>query len=280
MVSVSVGIIGHNPGILILQQLASVVPQLAEGDELILVDDCSSDGSMRGAYEQYKGDPRIRYVGFERNQGMPAARNAVAAESRNEYLVFCDSDDVADSHWLAEMRSALEKAPLVGSNLRIDRINSSWSQHTLKEAPTKNGLPVWITGEVYPIGAGFGLTKELFQQLGGFDETLRGHEDVDFGIRASRLGHPAVYCESAIIDYRLRPTIKTLFKQQRNYGLAGAQLIELDQKRCPEAHLSTGETNNALAKLQRLSPKQLVGLLHPMRMTRLVGLQVGSHLRV
>jgi glycosyltransferase involved in cell wall biosynthesis len=68
----------------------SALSQSCPGTEVIVVDDASSDGSVK-ALEGY-GD-EIHLIKFEKNQGPIAARNAAASVANGEYLVFLDGDD-------------------------------------------------------------------------------------------------------------------------------------------------------------------------------------------
>jgi len=60
--------------------------------ELILVDDCSADGSHKVALEIRKGDPHVRLVRFSRNYGQTAALAAGFDQSRGEVVVTLDGD--------------------------------------------------------------------------------------------------------------------------------------------------------------------------------------------
>ncbi|WP_231494062.1 glycosyltransferase family 2 protein [Corynebacterium vitaeruminis] len=273
--SISVCVAGFNPGKLIDQQLDSLVPQLEIGDELLLIDDHSTDGSMKKAYERFKSDPRVKYHRFSQNLGLSAGRNFGASQATNEYLAYCDSDDVLDSHWLSALRTALDDYPFIGCRLEIGEINSRWAQKALKYSPTECGLPRWVTGEKYAVGAGFGVKKELLNAVGGFDENFRGHEDVDFGIRLNRYGFPVKYCADSVVHYRLRETIKALFRQNRNYGQAAKQLLEMDRRRAPDSYAGAQHQTRVISRISKLSPAQMVNLFHPMRLTRLLGLWVG-----
>lgn len=59
--------------------------------EVIVVDDGSADGSLR-VLQQYTN--QIRLIAFDKNQGPNEARNAGAAASKGDYLVFLDGDDM------------------------------------------------------------------------------------------------------------------------------------------------------------------------------------------
>jgi glycosyltransferase involved in cell wall biosynthesis len=92
--SVSVIIPTYNRARLILRSLNSVLAAIEPGDEVIVVDDGSTD-KTRETLEPYLD--RIRYVAGP-HRGVGAARNCGIAEARNPLLAFNDSDD----EWFAD----------------------------------------------------------------------------------------------------------------------------------------------------------------------------------
>ena len=79
------------------QCLDSILEQPFGDMEVIVVDDCSTDGSAEIIAEYAGRDERVRPVRLEVNSGLGAARNAGFRQARGEYVWFIDSDD-----WLAE----------------------------------------------------------------------------------------------------------------------------------------------------------------------------------
>ena len=272
---ITVGIPTYNPGDLLESQLRALLPQLQEGDEIIVLDDCSTENIAGNLLARFSDSKQLRIIRNECNSGIAFARNRIACEAKNDYLAFCDSDDIVSSNWLDEMRCALGKHSYVGGALCIDEINSPYVQRTLKESPTARGLPKWITGERYAVGCNIGVSKQLMQAAGGFDENLKGHEDVDFGLRLSRMGYPAYFAEYAVIHYRLRPTVKALFKQNFNYGKAAASLTKMDYRRSPDSYNRSSEV---ISSGKRRGIKFFLGLKHPMRLSRLLGLKIGARI--
>lgn len=86
--------------------------------ELLLVDDCSADGSRRIIEAKSKEDKRIRLVLQSENSGAAKARNCGMKEAIGQYLCFLDADDI----WLpdklaielAHMKSVQEINPKAG----------------------------------------------------------------------------------------------------------------------------------------------------------------------
>lgn len=75
--------------------LASIRAQTYAHLEILLVEDCSTDGSLK-ALEPHLKDPRVRLIRHERNGGLSAARNTGIEATSGDYVMFVDSDDVVD----------------------------------------------------------------------------------------------------------------------------------------------------------------------------------------
>src|SRR6266705_3530531 len=87
---VSVVIPTHNRGHLIHRALGSALQDIESDDELIVVDDGSSDGT-EDVVRKF-GDQRVRYIRQE-HSGAGAARNRGTLEARHELVAYLDSDD-------------------------------------------------------------------------------------------------------------------------------------------------------------------------------------------
>lgn len=75
--------------------LASIRAQTYANLEILLVEDCSTDGSLK-ALEPHLKDPRVRLIRHHRNGGLSAARNTGIEAASGDYVMFVDSDDVVD----------------------------------------------------------------------------------------------------------------------------------------------------------------------------------------
>ena len=86
--------------------LDSILAQKSEEIEILLVDDCSSDGSERLCDEYAHKDPRVRTIHFAQNQGICAVRNAIIREARGQWVYFVDGDDLLPA-WFAAVALSL-----------------------------------------------------------------------------------------------------------------------------------------------------------------------------
>ncbi len=81
----------------IADTMDSVLAQTYQNWEMIIMDDCSTDGGPDIVKEYSAKDSRIRYFRNERNQGVSKTRNAAMQKASGRYLAFLDSDDLWDA---------------------------------------------------------------------------------------------------------------------------------------------------------------------------------------
>ena len=91
---VSVFMAVYNKGKYIQNTIGSLQNQTLKDIEIIAVDDCSTDNSLKVLKEMAKKDSRIKVVNYERNRGPLYARALGILNSKGEYLLNIDSDDI------------------------------------------------------------------------------------------------------------------------------------------------------------------------------------------
>ena len=113
---VSVVIPTYNSGPLVVEAVASVLSQTRSADEIIVVDDGSTDDT---AERLAAFGPRVRYI-WEENGGVSAARNRGVDEAAGDWIAFLDADDVWHPRKLEIQLGALARRPdlaLLGTRL-------------------------------------------------------------------------------------------------------------------------------------------------------------------
>lgn len=113
-VRVSVCMAAYNGSEYIAEQIHSILPQLAQDDELVIVDDCSNDGTVDVL--RALNDARIRLTSNENNIGYVGTFERAIRLSQGEYIFLCDQDDVWLEGRVEQMISALESNLVVASN--------------------------------------------------------------------------------------------------------------------------------------------------------------------
>jgi glycosyltransferase involved in cell wall biosynthesis len=90
---VSVYIPTYNRVQLLTRAVNSVLNQTYENIELIVVDDCSTDGTVQFLEKLTKKDSRIKYFQNEQNSGACVSRNKAIMEAKGEFITGLDDDD-------------------------------------------------------------------------------------------------------------------------------------------------------------------------------------------
>lgn len=114
---VSVCMATHNGSDHVAAQLASILEQLGPEDEVVVVDDASTDDTP--AVVESVGDPRVRLHALPVNRGYAAAFEEALRRASGEHLVLSDQDDVWPPGRLAAMQQALGSASVVAGNVRL-----------------------------------------------------------------------------------------------------------------------------------------------------------------
>lgn len=78
----------------IKETINSVLSQTYQNWEMIIVDDCSTDNTVRIIEEEMEKNSRIRFIQLQENQGAAVARNTAINYANGRYIAFLDSDDL------------------------------------------------------------------------------------------------------------------------------------------------------------------------------------------
>ncbi len=106
---VSIIMPNYNSGRFIENSLASILAQTYENWELILVDDCSTDDSIKIVETLIANDRRIKLINLTKNSGPSVARNCAIEEANGRYIAFLDSDDLWHSDKLLKQISFMKE---------------------------------------------------------------------------------------------------------------------------------------------------------------------------
>ena len=223
-VCVSVVMPVRNGAGLLDAQLASLAAQNYPGKwELVVVDNGSTDGTVRVA-EQWRGRvPGLRVHLAPEARGANHARNAGCRAAGGGRFAFCDHDDVADPGWLAALMRGLDTYPVVGGFLERESLNDAAA---VASRPQLDRLHDGGFGFLpYPLAANCAMRREVWATLGGFDGAFEyGSDDVEFFWRAQLAGLALGYAPDAVMHYRLRPDLTRMARQYYDYGRSHPKL--------------------------------------------------------
>lgn len=171
--------------------------------EVVVVNDESRDGTLRVA----RGFEPLVSVVDQPNAGCAGARNGGLRVATGEFVAFCDADDILLPGALANMLAAWRAAgggrrlltanayPLTQEGINPRRSTVMWSY-----PPPEDQRLALLEGNFASVFA-FG-PRALFDELGGFDASLRVIEDWDLWLRAAFAGIEIAYLKEPQALYR------------------------------------------------------------------------------
>ena len=177
--------------------LDSVVRQSLSVEEIILVDDGSTDGTADFVRNKF---PSVTVIEQE-NQGVSAARNVGIQAATTSWIAFLDSDDV----WLSDKLEKQVNLLKQYSDSRICHTEEKWLYRREPKSVAKPYVKQggWIFERCLPVCAISPSTvlihKSVFETVGLFDVSLAACEDYDLWLRiCSRM--PVVLVEEPLIE--------------------------------------------------------------------------------
>lgn len=214
-VDVSVVIPCRNGEPTLAAQLSSLVAQETLCSfEVIVADNGSTDGTATLVRRFAQLDPRVRLEDASDRLGANAARNIGIRSARAPLILMCDADDVVQPGWIDALWRALSSgAQCVGGG--VDYVlpdgRPGHRERTLYRSGS-NPVP-------YAMTANCGFTLDVFSAIDGFDEYFSvGADDIEFFWRAAAAGYVLTLVPEAVIDKRMRTTLRRLFWQRYSYG--------------------------------------------------------------
>jgi GT2 family glycosyltransferase len=240
---------------LTLRCLEKAAPLIAEGAELVVVDDGSRDGTAEAVRERFPGakvlvNTEPRRFGGSANRGL--------AEARGEILLLLNSDAEVDVGTVAAMVAAFDREPRLGAagaELRNADGSPQWSAGT---APTRPWLFAMATGlpallgswpgyrRLRPVGsaerarvdwvsgAALAIRRSAWAEVGPFDESYGFYgQDVDFCLRLSDAGWAVRIVPGWLVTHLGGATIGSREGAAggRHSGLLFTDFLQLAEKR-------------------------------------------------
>ena len=176
--------------------IQSVSNQSLSPFEILIIDDGSNDGTK----EWVKESPQdIKYI-YQNNQGVSSARNKGIKYAYGDWIAFLDSDD----EWLPN--KLYEQVKAIGSNpeIKFFHTNEIWIRNGLRVNQMKKhkkygGYIFEKCLDMCKVSPSSVLIKkEIFDDVGAFDNSLRVCEDYDLWLRITSK-YPVVFLDIPFI---------------------------------------------------------------------------------
>jgi glycosyltransferase involved in cell wall biosynthesis len=194
--SLSVVVPTFNRAGIISRAINSVLSQTFKADEIIIVDDGSTDATREIITQNY---PMVKYF-WKKNKGVSSARNFGIKTAKGDWIAFLDSDD----EWLPQKLAKEMKSISENPDIKLCFTDEIWIRGGVRVNPKKRHakhggyifrfcLPLCLISPSSVI-----IHRSIFEEVGLFDETLPVCEDYDLWLRiCSR--RPVLYLDEPLI---------------------------------------------------------------------------------
>jgi len=181
------------------ETIQSLLKQLYQNWECIIVNDGSTDNSLNIANNLASKDSRI-FVIQQKNAGLSNARNKGIAKAKGEFILPLDADDkisdnyiaVCVNHFLADPSSSL----VYGRGVKFGQINENWNLSHYSYDELLFGNMIYCTAM---------FKKRDWENAEGYDANMiYGYEDWEFWVNILNSTSKVVYDSSIIFFYRIR----------------------------------------------------------------------------
>ena len=226
--SVSVIVLSYNQEAFVAQAVRAVLAQEGPPIDILISDDCSSDGTfeaIKSATEGYDGPHRITVRRNEANIGLVAHINQAVELTTGEIIIPAYGDDISEPTRVAEIIAAFREsnALLVHSDaMAVDENDQPTPSHYRKADFYRTTDPLTAaTSMALYLGAAGAWHRDLFRKYGPL-KFPNVYDDHVLGFRAALEGRVA-FVEKPLLKYREGVGLSHRLKQDRSADTAAAR---------------------------------------------------------
>lgn len=213
--TISIVVPNYNNTIYLQELISCIINQTYKKWELIIIDDCSTDGSYEFAKKFEAVDSRIKVIKRTISpKGGQTCRNIGKAIAQGEYIVFFDSDDLIPAYCLEQRITFMNQNPTLdfavfkahsfkpGQNpLELNKRNVKWGTRSIEDAINlflKNDYPFTVWTNIYRTKSLIGIS---------WDEQILVRQDLDFNLSVLFSGLKYKVAINSKYDYFYRGAI-------------------------------------------------------------------------
>lgn len=197
--------------------LPSVMASQSPEIEIILADNASTDESVKWVNENY---PSCKVVTLDKNYGYCGGNNRAAGHANGDVLIFLNNDVRVDRDWIRNMDSYFDDENTVAVQPKIrshtnpdyyeyagaaggflDKLAYPFCRGRIFDTVEKDEGQYDQSTEIFwASGAAMAIRKEVFQEMGGFDEDFEFHmEEIDLCWRCLNMGYSIMYAPESVV---------------------------------------------------------------------------------
>lgn len=250
---ITIGITCFNAEDTVSRAIKSAINQNYSNFEIVIVDDFSTDNSVDVVEASIKNQENIKFIQHRKNKGPAGTRQTIIDNAKGEFIAFFDDDDEALPERIRTQHERINEYKIeTGENLIAcyssgTRIYPNGYKKDLiaigSKPPAPKGTSVadralFFGGNNKQFFAGgtpscsLMASKKTFEKVGGFDDSFRRVEDIDFAIRLSIKGGHFIGCqEKLFIQYATEANDKAPEKNLEAEQKLAKKYVEYLQKK-------------------------------------------------
>ena len=199
--TISVIIPVYNGESYLAEAIESVLAQSRQPDEIIIVDDGSTDASAEVAKRFTTVRYPVRYL-WQAQAGASHARNHGVAVATGNWLAFLDADDLWLANKLANQQAMLETHPAL--DLVFGQVQQFYSPEIVA-TEKKPALPGGEQIAGYHVGAML-IRRAAFEKVGAFDPQWQVAHFIEWYGRAQKIGLTSLVLPEVVMKRRIHTT--------------------------------------------------------------------------
>lgn len=183
---VSIIVLNYNGQEYIANCLDSILKNSYSNFELIVVDNASTDNSLKIIKDQFSSEPRVKIITNPTNLGFSGGNNIGFEQSKGQYIVFVNNDTTVPPNWLTPLVEAMENDPTIGvaqsmvytiDGKKIQTAGFLYSNGLIKKEQLFLGKSSDITFEpVFEVsfvcGASMIIRRGILERMGAFEPKI------------------------------------------------------------------------------------------------------------
>lgn len=206
----------HNEEESIEELIQSMLNQTKKPDEIIFVEDSSTDRTYE-IIEKYQKKNKLIKVFRVKTRNIAKNRNIAIKNAKYKIIACTDASSKLREDWLEKIIKPFEDKTIdvvSGGYIAVSKggIEDYLSMITVKP------MEEWDEETFLPSGRSIAFRKEAWKKVGGYPENLYTGEDTLFDLKLKEQGFKFKLARDAIIYWRGRNTIKKFIKQFYLYG--------------------------------------------------------------
>ncbi len=211
----------NNGASYIAETIQGLLDQSRHFDEIIVIDGKSTDDTAN-IVKKFKG---VKFIQLGYDPERIAKRNIAWKASKGNIIAFIDSDLVLVKDWLKEVLKGFDQ----GHVAVVDR-RAVYKPTTYIAKMNDHFFDLRFTEKYKPFTA-WVIQRDVFEKLGGLDESAIGFEDINLGDALYKSGYDIYFAQKAIAYHKGEPT--NFRTEMRRHFWFGSHALPYWKKRRP-----------------------------------------------